>query len=201
MKKFIVGGAVLLTAVALIGVGRSWSQDKPEPPAPRMRIGLINLTYVVTNYDKYKSYKEGMKAEAKPYEERIKAMQEQGAALKEKYDKMDPFSDKRGEIEKEVKKLQDDMVKATEEAKQQLGKKAAMQMVEIYKEVRSACERYAQAHALEMVLQYNEPLNQDELDGAPNVERKIGAGALIPLYTAPGLDVTKEVLAVLNSPK
>ena len=51
------------------------------------------------------------------------------------------------------------------------------------------------------MMQYNEPINAADLDSAANVERKMSAGACIPVYIALGVDVSTDILAELNSAK
>jgi Skp family chaperone for outer membrane proteins len=190
-----------MIVVGVFAGGRLWSQDKPQPAAPRTRVALINATYVISNYSKYKEYKEEWSAAAKPYEDRIKDLTGTVESLKKEYDAAEPLSDKRDEIDKAMKKVQHSIEKASADAKRELGAKAQVQSVEIYKELQSACERYAKSHDLDLVLHYNEPVAPNDLYGPDNVERKLGANALIPLYWADGMDISKEILDSLNESK
>ena len=84
-------------------------------------------------------------------------------------------------------------------AKKVLGKKSDEQMVGLYKEVRAAAQKYAQEHHIELMLHYNDMASDDpELDNPMNIARKIQIGGCVPLYSAPGIDVSKEILAALN---
>ena len=201
MRKLLGAGSVVLVVVGLVAAGRLWSHEKMPPARPDTRVGLINLTSVISNYNMYKAYKEDLKKQYQPYDDKIKELKEQVEALKKDYDAADPLSPKREEVEKSLKKLQADMEKVNEDAKKEFAPKAQDQMVLIYREVQATCERYAKAHDLEMVLQYNEPLDAKDYYSPANVERKMGAGALIPLYMAPGLDLTEEITAALNASK
>ena len=100
MKGLFRAASVLLVLVGVVWVGRLWSEDKPAPPAPRTRIGLFNLTYVISNCDGYKAYKEKVKAQAKDYEDRLKALQSQLESLAAEL--KDAPADKREELEKKT---------------------------------------------------------------------------------------------------
>ena len=169
--------------------------------APRTKIALLNLTYVISYYEKYKAYKEDMKKQAQPYEDRIKAKQAEMEALrKEMTDPQKPPSEaRRQEIEAKVKADQRDIQDANDEAKNKLAKEASDQMVLLYKEVQAAAGGYARAHDFDLVLQYNEPLDPKDYYSPANIERKMGAGALIPLYYSNGMEISQDVLAMLNT--
>ncbi len=55
------------------------------------------------------------------------------------------------------------------------------------------------AHGFDLVVHYNDvPADSAEFFSPVNVSRKIQAGAFIPLYIAPGMDITQEVVTALN---
>jgi Skp family chaperone for outer membrane proteins len=207
-RKAIIAAAGVAVVGALIYVGSLWAQQPTGPAvpsrpaaAPRTKIALLNLTYVISYYEKYKSYKEEMKGLAKPYEDRIKGKQAEIEALRTELTSKDkPVTDARKlEIEKLAKKAQFEMEEANAEAKTALAKQAEAQMVMLYKEVQAAAQRYASSHDFDLVLQYNEPLEKDAYYGAANVERKMSAGALIPLYYSGGMEISQDVLGMLNA--
>ena len=80
------------------------------------------------------------------------------------------------------------------DAKAKLAKKAEGQMVELYREVQDAARRYAVSHDFDMVLQYNEPIEKDAYYTAANVERKMGAGALIPMHYSNENEISYDVM-------
>ena len=113
-------------------------------------------------------------------------------------DLKDASADKRDEISKKqisAQVLAETLKRAGEAT---LAKKMDGYMVKIYKVVVADAERYAKAHDLEVVMQYNEPLDDKELFSSPNVARKMNAGAAVPLYAAPGVDISKELLVLLQ---
>ena len=64
--------------------------------------------------------------------------------------------------------------------------------------MQAAAAEYARAHDYDLVLHYNDGFEEPQIWTSANVMRKMQAGATIPLYTAPGVDVSKELLALLE---
>jgi Skp family chaperone for outer membrane proteins len=90
--------------------------------------------------------------------------------------------------------LEDDQ----EEARRKLTKLTDEQTIALYKRVREAATRYARANDLELVLHYNDATAPADLDIPANIHRKMQAPGCTPLYAAPGIDISKEIVAVLN---
>ena len=207
-RKWIIATAGVAAAAALVYVGTLWAQQPAGSPAvpsrpaaaPRTKIALLNLTYVISYYEKYKSYKDDMKKQAGPYEDRIKKDQAEAEMLgKEMGAATPPTEARRQEIDTRIKAIKRDMQDANDEAKAKLAKEASDQMVLLYKEVQQAAAHYAAAHDFDMVLQYNEPLDPKDYYSPANIERKMGAGALIPLYYTANMEISQDVLAMLNA--
>jgi outer membrane protein len=198
MMKLFRAGSMLLVLGALVVVSRSWSEP-PKPPAPRTKIGLVNLAHVVKNYKKYKTMQEEMKAEVEPFQQRDKEFNTQIEELTRQLKDPKTPADKIVELDAKLKKLIHEREENSNAARKVLGKKNEEQMVLIYKEVREAAQKYARANDLELMLHYNDSLGDDpDHDSPMNVARKVQSGACMPLYAAPGIDVSKEILAMLN---
>jgi Skp family chaperone for outer membrane proteins len=208
-RKWIVVAVGLAAAAALITAGALWAEQPGAGPAvparpaaaPRTKIALLNLTYVISYYERYKAYKEDVKQKAEPYEKVIKAKQLEIETLtKEAMNQEHPPTEaRRQDIDKQIRQDRFDIDIQQTEAKSKLGKESVDQMIDIYKEVQAAASRYAGSHDFDMVFQYNEPLEQKDYYGAANVERKMSAGALIPLYYPQGCEISLDVLNMLNS--
>jgi Skp family chaperone for outer membrane proteins len=204
-RKAIVAAAGVAVVGALIYVGSLWAQTSassvPAKPAaaPRTKIALLNLTYVISYYHKYQAYKEEMKGIAKPFEDQIKGKQAELEALRKEATAPGTATARVEELQKQAKALQFEMENVSTDAKSKLAKKAEGQMVELYKEVQDAARRYAVSHDFDMVLQYNEPIEKDAYYTAPNVERKMGAGALIPMHYSNENEISYDVMNALNA--
>ena len=204
-RKAIIAAAAVAVVGALIYVGGLWAQSAvpsvPAKPAaaPRTKIALLNLTYVITYYGKYQAYKEEMKALAKPYEEQIKAKQAELEVFRKEATNPATLPARVEEIQKQAKTLQFEMEGISTDAKSKLAKKAENQMVDLYKEVVSAAQRYAGSHDFDLVLQFNAPIGNDAYYTPGNVERQIGAGALIPIHYSKENEISYDVLTALNA--
>jgi Skp family chaperone for outer membrane proteins len=199
MKDLFRVGCMLLVLGALVVVGRSWSEPPKAAPSPRTRIGLVNLAHVVKNYKKYKANQEEMKAEVEPFEKRDKLYQARIEELSKQLKDPNTGADKVLEIDTTLKKMLHEREENSNAAKKIIGKKNEEQMVAIYKELRDASQKYARAHDIELMLHYNDTLSDDPDHDIPmNVARKVQSGACMPLYAAPGIDVSKAILVILN---
>jgi Skp family chaperone for outer membrane proteins len=200
MNGLLRAGGVALVAFALVFVGRSTSEPK-KAPAPRSRIALINLSTVIRGYQKYKDFQARTKEEIEDYQKKDKEMRAQLEPLgKELLDTELP-DQKRREVEDKIKQLKRALEDNQSEAKAVLGKKSDEQMVILYKEVQQAVARYAKANDLELVLHFNDAdakTQAAEFWSPANVARKMQAGACMPMYAAPGLDISEEIIEALN---
>jgi Skp family chaperone for outer membrane proteins len=199
MKGLVRTGSVLVVLAALVFVSRSWSEPQKPPPAPRTRIALVNLSYVVKNYERFKSFQAEMKEQVEKYQKRDKELGAEVERLAKEATGPDDTAERREEIEKQTRKLMREREENSLEAKKLISKKSDEQVIGLYKDVRRAAEKYAKAHDFEIVLHYNDAIDDADLDSAPNVMRKMQAGAAMPLYVAPGLDISREIVAALNA--
>jgi Skp family chaperone for outer membrane proteins len=202
--------AGVLTALAALGValwgGGAAAQDpndrRGEAPGktaePRTRIALINLAYVLKHDDECKALQEALKKEMAAYQEKERALRDRVDTWSKELSLPDVSADKREALERAIKAERRNMEDLQEEARRKLTRRTDDQTVALYKKVREAATRYAQAHGIELVLQYNDAEGED-LDSPANVQRKMQAAGLTPLYAAPGIDISKEIVSILNA--
>jgi hypothetical protein len=99
-----------------------------------------------------------------------------------------------------MKDLQRHLEDNKNDAQKTLVKKQEEQLRILYMDVRNVVDRYAQAHGFDMVLHYNDAVEQQDYWSAQNIARKMQAGALVPMYFAAGLDISGNIIATLNAP-
>lgn len=240
MKTFwlrLVGFVV--TVAIVVGASRLWAENKGKKPAPRTRIGLFNLAYVVKNYDKYKQFQEETKGIIEPFQKRdaklrarLEQLREQWPASKEQSAhltpppqlsipsyltptqlKKKPKQDspiqrakaeevdevlKPDDLEAEAKKIQRDLDENSLEAKLKLGKRSDEEMRVLFLDVYDAVQRYASKHDLDLVMHYNDAITREDYLSEQNIARKLQSGALVPIYTSTGIDISKEIAESLN---
>jgi Skp family chaperone for outer membrane proteins len=197
----VAAGVVALGVV--VYVGRLWAQAPaaPVPPAaePRTRVALLNLTYVITKYNKYINFQNEMKKVVEPYQQKDKDKKALGENLAKEAQAPATTAARRDAIEKELRTLQREIEDNKAEAKKVVDKKQEEQLKILYGDVQDACRRYAVAHNFDLVLHYNDATTKEDYYSAANIARKMQAGACVPLYATPGMDISEQVVATLNA--
>jgi Skp family chaperone for outer membrane proteins len=189
----------LVAVAALAGAGRLLAEVKgAKPAAPRTRVALVNLSYVIKNYARYKDYQDEMKEAAKTYQERDKKLRAQAEKLAKGMGNSPVVPAKSDDAEEKLKKVQREIEDNALKAKKALGKLNDEAMKTIFTDLTEACERYASAHDLDLVMHYNEGVTPEEVGSTQNIARKLQSGPLMPIYSARGMEISKELVELLN---
>ncbi len=204
MKRTVLLAGGILALGAMLAVDRLPAQQAGSPapaaaPAPRTRIALLNLTYVIKNYEKFKTFQDEMKRAFLPYQEKDRKLKSEAELLAKEIQALTPAQEpSREELTRKLKNLQRDIQDNNETAKSFLGKKTDEQMKILYLDIMEAATRHARGHDFELVLHYNDATSKEDFYSSPNIARKLQAGALMPLFAVGGLDISKEVVESLN---
>jgi Skp family chaperone for outer membrane proteins len=196
----IVAGVVTL-GVALYVSGRL-TADPGAPaeaaPAPTMRVRMVNLQHVIKNFKRTETLRAEHAQLFKQYDDeinRIKGLIE----ARTKQMQQPEYLDKRDAFEKEIKRLDREMKEKTDDARQALDKKQGELIVLVYKELDEAVRTYARQANIELVLHFNDAVLESDRNSAANIARKMSAGACMPMYMNPALDISQEIVNVLNA--
>src|SRR5262249_13828114 len=157
--------------------------------APTTKVALLNLTYVIKKYNKFTAFNEELKGAVKPFQDKDVQYKTEGEKLAKEANDPKTSSEKREQLEKRARELQRLIEDNKQEAQKTLGKKQEEQLRILYMDVRAVVERTAQAYGFDMVLHFNDAVTPDEYWSAPNIARKMQAGALMPMYYASSLDI------------
>ena len=201
MKKTVIvmaGAAVLSLAVFISSKAIAQGPAAGAAPTNKSRVALLNLTYVVKNYTKFKTFQDELKAAVDPFQAKDAAWKKEGEALVKESQAPATTQQKREEIEAKLKDLQRKIEDNKVEASKVLNKKQGEQLKILYNDVRVAAWRYASAHGIDMVLHYNDAITDADYNSEPNISRKMQAGALMPIYMANGVDVSVQIVQALN---
>ena len=207
MKRTVAIAAGALT-FALAGVFSSqiWAQQtgtatqtRPAAAEPRTRIALLNLAYVIKNYKKFETFQSEIKAEFKNYEARAQAKQTQAEQVAKHLQDPKTTAEQREADDKMIKQLKREIEDLNAEAKSALGKKQDEQLVILYREIQDAAQRYAMAHNFEAVFHYQDATTQQDYYSPYMIARKVQSPSLMPIYQAPGLDISYEIVMALNA--
>ena len=211
MKRtvIILTGLATLAATAYVG-SQLRAQNQPQSAgrvqqavataaaAPlRTRIAVINLQSVIKQYAKWGTFEQTYKDLYGRYNNEFERKKATGVNLKTQLDQAKD-DQAREKIQQQLRALDRDVQDLGEDAKKQLGKLRDEQAVQIYREVEQAVLAYARSYDIEMVLHYSDAVAQADLYQPANVERKIQTLACMPMYMAPGMDITNAVATMLN---
>jgi Skp family chaperone for outer membrane proteins len=208
VKKTVLTAGGLIALGVLCYVSRSWGQQttpagqaRPSQAAaaPKTRIALLNFTYVIKNYEKYKNFQKDIQAKIEPFHKKDTELRRQLEELRKKAEAVKTAQPaEREALEREGKEIQRKLEDNAAEVKAELGKKSDDEMKILFTDVFDAARRYAAAHEFELVLHYNDAVTPEDFMSPQNIARKLNTGALMPLYAAPGMDISREVVDMLN---
>lgn len=202
----------LLAGIAALGItawvgdsahGQNVLQTNATVAAPaaslRTRVALINLPHIIKSYEKYQNFEREWQDTYKNFDTNLESkrklmLQWQGEAQKNQADTVT-----RDGFERKIRDLQREMQDLGEEAKKQLSKKRDDQAVIIYREIEEAVQVYARSKDIELVMHFNDAIVPADITNPMNIQRKMQIGALFPVYSAPGMDITNDVVTMLNT--
>ena len=209
MKRII---AIVMGVAALAGaayLGKSlWAQPPAAAaPSPQTKIAIVNLSQVINGYIKWdKTFKDQLKAKREQADGQLKSMRLSYDNLKQELNpplgKSAPTAQQAEELQSKIKKAERDMQDKVEELNRSLGTQELDCMLIIYKEVNDMVNRYARSRGIALVMHYNDgpvPGADQKTNDLANLHRHLTNTACMPMYWDPNLDITKEVVAYLNS--
>ena len=172
-------------------------------PTGGSRIAVVNIYTIMKNYKKVEMLNETIKTELAPIEKKMKEADEQMQAWQKIYSDPKTEPGKKEEAFKNVtayKRYLEDLVVQRNKV---LVKRGEEQAVQVYREISDAIQRFAVSNGISLVLQYYEPTESEDLWSSRNIRRKLhecsNAGACAPIFIGQGLDVSNQVLSILNS--
>jgi Skp family chaperone for outer membrane proteins len=203
MRAMLWMGSGVVALAVVVGAGRLWaeSEEKPAKPAPRTRVALLNLTYVIKNYDKYKHFQEELRKVVKPSQQKMEELHAREEKLRKEMRQADLSQTKKENIESKVKSLQRRLEDIYAEGKVVVAKKSDVAMKTLYLDVVHAAQAYTKAHDFDLLLHYNDATSEEEMNCVQNITRKLNTGGLTPVYAVPGIDISKGVTDLLNQDK
>jgi Skp family chaperone for outer membrane proteins len=203
---------IILTGLATLGVvvylgsrlhaqsqGQLQQTNATAPAAAlRTRIAVVNLLGVVKNYRKWQDFENNYKNCLKEADAEFDKIKSEGLRLKADLEKAadDATRDK---IQQQLKALDRQVQDKGEKFKRELLKYRDDMAVQIYREIEDAVKAYARANDIDMVMHYNDAVVPADIYHPLNVQRKLQNPACMPIYVAPGMDITNHVSEMLNA--
>jgi Skp family chaperone for outer membrane proteins len=201
MKGLLRTGGVLLAAAGLVVVGRSWSGPPAKPAAPKTQVAFVNMIYVSKYADEWNSFQAEIKNNYKGFEGRLVKLKTLIDDLAKRAADSDTPAGEREDVETQLKKLKREYEELNDEAKKALGKDSDKAVSSFFKNVQQAAEKYANQHDLDAVFMYTETIDPNDTFNPQNVIAKLQNRASMPIYLAPGMDVSPEIVEALNAKK
>lgn len=203
MKKVLFCAAILAVSVAVVlGAGRLFADGEEKKaakePSPLARIALLNLTYVIKNYDKYNDFQREIKNDVEPFHKRDKKLKKLIEEAEQQKEKAKGNPKEMEAVEEKLKQLKREVEDNQAEVKKSIGKKSDEEMLILFKDVFEAAKHYAAGNGIELVLHYNDAVTDKDFMSPQNIARKFNTDALMPLYAASGLDISREIVKSLN---
>ena len=210
VKKAVMAAGIFLVLGVLWYVGPLSGQAQPpanntqgaaQPAAPlRTHVAVLNLTYVIKNYVKYQRFNDEIKSIIEPFQkkdtdlrQKLEDLKKQAAGLPRQGQ-----SAQGEELEKQAREIQRQLEDNAAEIKMKASKRSDDEMKILYLDVCNAAQRYAQSHDFDMVLHYNDAVTEQDFFSAHNIARKLNTGALMPLYIQRNMDISEDVVKILN---
>lgn len=205
-RKVGILGIVGLGALALgIYVGGVVWMQLPAEAAPtssvaaRTRVALVNLEEVFKNYRKFQVFKDQFKARADGYEQTLKQKQQRMEALQNEYKKPETSQQRKEQIESEARSIKLEMEDVRQKAQKDLLKFNQDQVSILYREVDAVVREYAGSNGIDLIFRYSEDWNQETYNNPENIVRRLGTHHFWPMYYDKSLDITAQVVQILNS--
>jgi Skp family chaperone for outer membrane proteins len=209
-----VAGLATLGAAAYLGSG-VWGQQpnysptavaqpanpvQPQRTPVQTRIAVVNMLQVVKSYKKCQTCEDYVKNLYMQGEQQLNAKKKVLEGLKAEVENPNTTPQRREQLEKDWRKVQREMEEIGEEFKTKGAKMRGDLLVGIYREVEEAVSAYAKANGIELVMHYNDasPSAPADYYSPMNVQRKMSAGACMPMYITPGMDISGAVVDMLN---
>jgi len=193
----MVAGVCALSTMIYLG-SRLWAQGT-GPAAPIAgKVALLNLQHVFKKYEKSIRFQNEMKNLLGPIQDKYKAKSALMEQAQKEFSAPTTPQTRKEELQKLMVNYKRELEDVQNEAQQMGVKRQDEHVLQLYKEISEAASRYAVSNGYSMVLHYNDPITPEEYWNPLNITRKMGAGATMPIYFAPGVDVSNEIVAALN---
>jgi Skp family chaperone for outer membrane proteins len=194
---------VLTLGVAVYAGTRLGAQPPAAAPArpagAGTRVAILNLRFVIKNYDKYKAFMEDVKKKDEGYVRKIKELNTKADNLQKEAGKQPPVSPQRREaIETELTNLSREVKDLTNKARKEMARLGSEEMVRVYKEIRDATYRYADQNHIDLVMHFEGAADRAEMNSPVLIQRNFNVGCC-PMYWKGTLDISGSVLEALNA--
>jgi len=193
--------AAVVCVAALAAVESSAFGQMPAPPqasaaaGPAAHVAVIDVGYIFKNHNRFKAAMDKMKDEVMAAENGLKAERDRIGGLMEQIKGFNVGTPEYKKLEAEIAKAQGDFNVNAQLQKKDFMDREAKVYLQVYTEVEKAVEQFAREHRIAVVLRFD----GEPVDGSDR--NQILRGITKPIvYLEPGIDITPDVLKMLNGP-
>ncbi len=157
MRKLILTATgFLCLAGGTYFLGNTWGQDK-KPAAEDVphRVGLIDIGYVFEHYEKVKYLSEEMNIELKETQQKLEAKAKRGWDMQEQIKEYNEGSADYTTLDTKIVKLAAELETDNKMFKNEINKKRAKMVHQVYLEVYDAVEKFCNHHKFTVVIKFN----------------------------------------------
>jgi Skp family chaperone for outer membrane proteins len=197
-----VAAGMMILSLTIFVSQRLWAQTtpaRPTAPAATSKVALINLSYVVKGYDRFKAFNEELKASVKPFQDKDNEYQKQMEALAKEAQDPKTTTERRDNLENQGKDLKRKMEDNKAAFQKTVGKKQQDQVKILYLDIYNVVSRYAQAHGYDVVLTFHDAPPTNDYWNPANIAHKMQIEALMPMWYNSNLDISNHIVATLNA--
>ena len=205
MKSQLAG--VVCVAVLAVVEGSAFAQVAGQLPAaqvpaaqshaagPANNVAVIDVGYIFKNHIRFKGAMDKMKDEVMAAENGLKAERDRINGLMEQIKGFNVGTPEYKKLEAEVAKAQGDFNVNAQLQKKDFMEREAKVYLQVYSEIEKAVEQFAREHRIAVVHRFDgEPVDNSD-------RNQILRGITKPIvYLEPGIDITPDVLKMLNGP-
>jgi Skp family chaperone for outer membrane proteins len=191
----------LVVMTATLSSAAAQGKDEKLPPAGATRVAVVNFGLVFRKYYKLNRSHVGMPAGMIPLRDKARVLVDQTKAWHDEMMKEDFDPAQKERFEAGIRRNKLELEQMQEEVKKILAKGQEENLVALWKEVQEVVGTIAKERGIQLVLGYGDPIEKELLYSFPNVDRKkqaMDTGNVVPLFVADGVDISEEVVALLN---
>lgn len=158
-------------------------------------VAVIDVGYIFKNHARFKAAMDRMKEEVMAAENTLKADRDRINGMMEQIKGFNPGTPEFKKLEADVAKAQGDFNVDAQLQKKEFMEREAKVYLSVYSEVEKAVEQFAREHRIAIVHRFD----GDPIDNSDR--NQILRGITKPIvYLEPGIDITPDVLKMLNTP-
>ena len=196
MKKILLSLSAL---VCVVGMGAvlsvAWGQAKTTTTVEiPHKIGLIDMGFLFTKYNKFMTLREDLKAEIEGADGQLKTQVDKVRALQLEMKDLVPSSPDYVEREKKATEMMAKIEADRKTMQREFMRKETKIYQTIYGEVQDAVNKYAKVYKYTLILRYSreEPANDDPQKVMASLQRQV-------VFSRSDEDITDSVLRFLNN--